>query len=83
MSVNIYPSPPGPLPKRQAEMLALIDAIIARGKPFPPDTVLATAMGWKNPASATDCLLRLAWRGKIRRGVDGEDRWVRIDATRG
>ncbi len=78
MSNSFYPPPRGPLPPRQAECLAFIDAELAKGCRFPTFQQIAKHMGWENEHSAYDCLMRLAWRGRVKRSLDGV--WSRIPA---
>lgn len=79
MSRSIYQAPPGPLPRRQVEVLALIDARLSKSRPFPSLREIADAMGWKNEASAADCLNRLVWRGKLSRSSSYPHHWIKID----
>lgn len=82
MSVSPWPAR-GPLPARQAEMLALIDDALASDGRFPTLATLTRAMGWKNEASARDCLDRLVWRGKLTRARNsaGALYWSRANET--
>jgi SOS-response transcriptional repressor LexA len=63
--MSAYRYPDGPLPPRQAELLAFIRARIAADAPLPTQREIADYMGWKNESSAADALMRLAWRGAI------------------
>lgn len=67
------------VPERQQMVLDFIDEHLRAGKPFPRASAIATHMGWKQEASAHDCLCRLAWRGLVSRegGVGhGKAKWV-------
>jgi Mn-dependent DtxR family transcriptional regulator len=55
------------VPERQQQVLDFIDGSLRRGEGFPSATAIAAHMGWKQPASAADCLNRLAWRGLVKR----------------
>jgi Mn-dependent DtxR family transcriptional regulator len=77
MSLPLYPAPvctEDHLPRRQLELLRYI----RRSRPvFPTTRQMADFMGWKNEASATDCLSRLAWRGYVRREKNGHWRLIK------
>ncbi len=54
-----------PLRKGLAAALRVVQAEIALGRPFPTPETIAAALGWKNPSSASDALLRLAAAGHL------------------
>ena len=56
----------GPLPTRQAQLLAFIDQRIAETGKFPSGSEMCLHMGWKNEGSVYDCLNRLVWRGEVK-----------------
>lgn len=57
----------GPIPPKQQTVLDFIIEEVARGGSFPMPEAIAAWMGWKHPGSATSCLHKLRWRGKIRK----------------
>lgn len=63
-----------PLPKRQAELLAYIDRHLSDSGRMPTFDEMAAAMGWKQSASAVDCVSRLIWRGRMRWKFEGRNR---------
>lgn len=58
--------PSGVLPPQQQRVMDFIHGEIAEGRAFPSDDAIANHMGWKNGASARDCLYRLKWRGVVK-----------------
>lgn len=56
----------GRLPPKQQTVLDFILKETADGGPFPTPEAIAAYMGWKHAQSASDCLYKLRWRGKIR-----------------
>jgi hypothetical protein len=51
--------------EKQRMVLDFIEAEATAGREFPTEAAIAKHMGWKQPASARDCLLRLRFKGFV------------------